>query len=34
VVIAIITGRSGQVNLIYRREDKEDIILPIVIESL
>jgi len=34
VHVMIITGKSGQVNLIYRRKDKEDIILPIVIESL
>lgn len=32
--IMIVTGRSGEVNLIYRREDEEDITLPIVIESL
>jgi hypothetical protein len=34
VHIMIITGRSGEVNLIYKRENEEDIILPIIIKSL
>ena len=32
--VMFVTGRSGKVNLIYREEDKEDITLNIVIESL
>ena len=32
--VMFITGRSGEVNLIYRRKDEEDIILNIIIESL
>lgn len=34
VVIEIVSGRSGAVNLLYKRQDKEDIVLPITIESL
>lgn len=34
VQIAIMTGRSGNFNLIYSREGQEDIVLPITIESL
>lgn len=34
VIIEITSGRSGEVSLIYRRKDEEDIVLPITIESL
>lgn len=34
VKLAIVTGRSGEVNLIYRRENEEDIVLHITIGSL
>lgn len=34
VVIEITTGRSGNVDLIYKKEGIEDIILPITIQSL
>ena len=34
VKIGIITGKSGEVSLIYRRDNKEDIVLKITIESL
>lgn len=33
-IIEITSGRSGAVNLLYRRKDKDDIVLPITIESL
>lgn len=32
--IMVITGRSGEVSLIYRRINEDDIILPLIIESL
>lgn len=32
--LAIVTSRSGEVNLIYRRENEEDIVLHITISSL
>lgn len=34
VVIEITSGRSGAINLLYKRENEEDIVLPITIESL
>ena len=34
VLVAITTGRSGEFELIYRRENKEDIVLVVTIESL
>lgn len=34
VTVGIKTGRSGEFNLIYRRENEEDIILEIIIGSL
>ena len=34
VLVAITTGRSGEFELIYRRENKEDVVLVVTIESL
>ena len=34
VVIEITSGRSGAISLLYRRENEDDIVLPITIESL
>lgn len=34
VTIEIVSSRSGSFNLIYAREDQEDVVLPITIESL
>ena len=34
VLVAITTGRSGEFELIYKREDKDDIVLKVTIESL
>lgn len=34
VTVGIMTGRSGEFNLIYRRENEEDIVLEVIIDSL
>lgn len=34
VVIEITSGRSGAINLLYKRENEDDIVLPITIQSL
>ena len=34
IVIEIITGKSGNFDLIYKKENEEDIVLPITITSL